>query len=436
MRKLLLKYGQTHFETILPKKNIIQVIEGEEYPQIADIPNEVKRALDNPIDSLPLKQLVKRGETVAIVVSDITRAWLKYPQFLPDIIKYLNDKGVKDNDIVIVMALGAHRKHTPEELETLLTKNLVDRIRVIDHDCHDKDQLKYMGDTSFGTKVYLNKHIVGVDKVILTGGVVYHFMAGYGGGRKSILPGISGYTTIQENHLLLLNPQGSLQCLNTIDCASGKTKGNPMHEDQMEIAAMLNPDFIFNVVMNPQGQFAGFYAGNYITAWEKACQLVDQIYGIPIEKQADLVIATCGGFPKDLNLYQTSKTMDNASQAVKPGGVIILLSECKDIKEPHDFAQWFDLPDINAMEKELRRKFTIPGYAAVYEVQQALATTYIMVTLAENSDLVKKVGMIPVTSLEEAIEIAYKKCPLNPSIIVMPQGSTTLPRFNNGGASE
>jgi len=434
MRKFFLKYGSTHLEASLPEKNIIQVIEGKEYSAITDISSGVNHALDHPIDSLPIKQLVKKGETVAIVVSDITRAWIKYPQFLPNIINYLNYSGVTDNDILLVMALGAHRKHTPEELETLLTKNLVDRIRVIDHDCHDKDQLSYMGETSFGTKVYLNKHVVEADKVILTGGVVYHFMAGYGGGRKSILPGIAGYSTIQQNHLLLLYPQGSAQCLNTKDCASGKTRGNPMHEDQMEIAAMLNPDFIFNVVMNPQGQFAGFFAGNYVTAWEKACQLVDRIYGIPIEKQADLVIATCGGFPKDLNLYQTSKTMDNASQAVKPGGVIILLSECKDIKEPYDFAQWFDFPDIKAMEKELRHNFTIPGYAAVFEVQQALAITYIMVTLAENADLVRKVGMIPVTSMEEAFEIAYKKCPPNPGVIVMPQGSTTLPRLNNGGA--
>lgn len=427
MKDFDLKYGKSHFTTQLPEGNIIQVIEGKSYPGIDDIPAEVIRALDAPIDTPPLKEIVRPDHKVAIIVSDITRAWIKYPKILPAMIDYLNAAGVPDKNIFIVMALGAHRKHAPEELELLLTKEVMARIRVTEHDACNEDELKYMGTTSLGTKVYLNKEVVEADTVILTGGVVYHFMAGYGGGRKSVLPGIAGYNTIQQNHSLLLYPEGSEVCLNLKDCGSAKTKGNPMHEDQMEIAAMLDADFLLNVVLNPEGQHAGIFAGNYITAWEKACRLIDHIYGVEIKEQADIVIASAGGFPKDINLYQTSKTIDNAAHAVKPGGVIILLSECKDIKEPPDFAQWFELGGPKGMEKELRCNFTVPGYCALFEVQMATEATYIMVTLPENAELIRGVGMIPVTTLEEAMKIAYEKAQPNPSIIVMPQGANTLP---------
>ena len=430
MKTFYLKYGKGHFDLDLPDEQVLQVIEGKSYPGLENVGESLKQAIAVPIDSPPLKEVVKHGDRVAVIVSDITRSWINYPKFLPTLVECLNEADIPDKDILIVTALGAHRKHTLQELETLLGKGIVGRIKVIEHDCYEMSQQEYMGRTSFGTEVYLNKHVVAADKVILTGGVVYHFMAGYGGGRKSVLPGIAGFNTIQQNHLLLLYPEGSSCCLNFEDCCSAKTTGNPMHEDQMEIAAMLNPAFLVNVVLNPQGQHAGIFAGNYVTAWEKACRLVDEIYGVPIEKKADLVIATCGGFPKDMNLYQTSKTIDNASQAVKPGGVVVLLSECKDIKEPFDFAQWFDLPDLAAMEKELRREFTIPGYAAVFEVQKALLATYIMVTLTENAEIVRKVGMIPALSLEEAMKLAFSKCKSNPEIIVMPQGANTLPIIN------
>jgi nickel-dependent lactate racemase len=425
------KYGKSHFSLKLPEKNVIGVIEGKNVPGLTSIPEEVKKTLDAPVDSLPLHQVVKPGDTVALIVSDITRAWINYPMILPTLVEYLNSAGITDENITIVLAVGAHRGHSQEELESLVTKELFSRIRVVDHQSQNQERLKYMGVTSFGTKVYLNKTVAETDKVILTGGVVYHFMAGYGGGRKSVLPGIAGYATIQQNHLRLLYPEGSPVCLNLADCASGKTAGNPMHEDQMEIAAMLDPDFLVNVVLNPEGRHAGIFTGHYITAWEKACRMVDQIYGVAIEEQADLVIASAGGFPKDINLYQTSKTIDNASHAVKPGGVVVLLAECRDIKEPPDFAQWFDLGGPKGMEKELRRNFTVPGYAALFEVQKATEATYIMVTLAENAELIRRVGMIPVSSLDEAMKIAYARCGPNPKIIVMPHAANTLPHLKS-----
>ena len=198
----------------------------------------------------------------------------------------------------------------------------------------------------------------------------------------------------------------------------------------MEIAALLKPAFLINVVLNAEGQYAGIFAGNYITAWEKACRLIDDIYGVPIKETADIVIASAGGFPKDINLYQTSKTIDNASHAVNPGGVVVLVSECRDIKEPPDFAQWFELDGPKGMEKQLRRDFTVPGYAALFEVQKAQEATYIFVTLAENAELIRKVGMIPATTLAEAMNIAYSKCRPDAKIIIMPQGANTLPVFD------
>jgi nickel-dependent lactate racemase len=196
----------------------------------------------------------------------------------------------------------------------------------------------------------------------------------------------------------------------------------------MEIAGFVKPDFIVNVVPNAEGEYAGIFAGNWVSAWQEGTKLVDEIYGVPIPGLADIVIASAGGSPKDINLYQAGKTMDNASYAVKKGGAVIVVSECPDIMEPPEFPQWFQYASTLEMEKALRADFTIPGWVAFKEVECSDIATYIMVTRPENVELVGKAGIIPVTTMEEALEQAYRHCGTDrPRIILMPQGANTLP---------
>ncbi|HWR40996.1 MAG TPA: nickel-dependent lactate racemase [Patescibacteria group bacterium] len=428
MPEFTLRYGTGDMSFSIPQEQLIQEIVGREYPALTDVPAALRAALERPMDAPPLKELVKPGEKVAITVSDITRAWQQMPVILPEILDTLNAAGVKDEDVTILIAVGGHRQNTAAEFIQLCGEAVCRRVRVLNHDAWDTENMVYLGKTSRGTEVSVNRIVAEADRVILTGGIIYHYMVGYGGGRKSIVPGISSIKTIRQNHLLALGQTpGSGSNPNS---ASGITRGGEDHEDMMEIAGFVQPDFIVNVVPNPDGQFAGIFAGNWVSAWQEGCCLVEQIYGVEIAEQADIVVATAGGYPKDINLYQTGKTMDNAYHAVKAGGVAIVLSECSDINEPQEFSQWFEYKDRLAMENALRDNFTIPGWVALKELECSEKATYILVTKESNADVVRKVNMTPASTIEEALRIARERCgTANPRYIVMPQGANTLPKL-------
>jgi nickel-dependent lactate racemase len=414
-----LKYGHGYVAISLPEDQILCEIVADEYPPLTDVPSAVKQALEQPIDAPPLRELVKPGEKVVIVVSDITRSWQRMPLILPTVVDTLNDAGISDNDISILVALGGHRSNTEEEFKLICGESVFARVKVVNHNARDMENMIYLGKTSRDTEVSINRLACEADRLILMGGIVYHYLAGYSGGRKSIIPGISSIETIQQNHIWTLEG-GKI--------GSAIARGNAVHEDMMEIVGFVQPDFIVNMIPTAEGGVAGIFAGNWFSAWMEGTKLVDQIYGVKIKELADIVITTCGGFPKDINLYQTGKTMDNAKAAVKQGGVVILLSECPDIYEPLEFIQWFDYDSKIEIVKALRQNYAIPGSIALGEIECSDKATFVMVTLRENAEIVRKAHMIPVTTIDEALQIAYAKCGTsNPKITVMPQGANTLP---------
>ncbi len=425
-RKFELKCGKGTVFFDVPEDQLLYEIVGENYPALSNVQEEYLHSLDYPIDAPPLKEIIKKGDTVAITVSDITRGWQKNNVTLPILIDYLNEAGVPDENITILIAVGGHRKNTKEEFVELCSQEVYDRVRILNHDAWDEENMVYYGKTSRGTEVAVNRIIAEADKVVLTGGIIYHYMVGYGGGRKSIIPGIAAIKTIQQNHLWAMGRE--LGSGSNPNSASKFTRGNECHEDMMEIAAFIKPDFIINTVPNAEGALAGVFAGNWVSAWLHGTELVDKIYGTKIEEKADIVVASAGGYPKDINLYQTGKTMDNAYHAMKKGGVSIILAECADIMEPLEFTKWFDYDNTLEMEKALRENFTIPGWVAFKEVECSDHGTFIILTKAENAEFARKAKLIPAFSMEEAMEIAYEKCGVEkPKITVMPQGANTFP---------
>ncbi|HWR06148.1 nickel-dependent lactate racemase [Sporomusa sp.] len=419
-----LKYGNGAMELVLPAEKIINEVYGRPCETITDVPGAVREALRNPIGTPQLKDIVKAGDTVAIMVSDITRAWVKFDQFLPVLLDELNNAGIPDRDIFIKIAIGAHRLNTPEEFAAICGKQVCDRVEVTNHDCHN-DDLVYTGTTKRGVACYINKRVAEAKK-ILTGGIVHHLMAGYGGGRKSILPGISGFKTIQGNHLLCMNKVVG-QGLNP-NTVSGVLDINEMNEDMVEQAALAKPDFLLNAVFSPEGNFVQFVAGHWHDAWLAGVKLVEEIYGVPVSAKADLVVASAGGFPKDINLYQGLKTIDNAYLAVKTGGVIICFMELQDIMEPPEFAGWFKYKTALEHEMALRKHFTIPGYLAYKLADIARQGPLIIVTKPENADFVQNAGMIAATTTDEAFAIAKEKIDREDfTITVMPVAANTVP---------
>ena len=286
-----MKCGEAEFEVRLPQELIAAELE----PNRLDLPRRtpaehIRWALDHPIDSAPLKELVKPGEKVCLVISDVTRRWQSPETYIPILVAELESAGIRDEDILIISATGTHRRQTPEEHKGMVTEAVYDRIQVVDHQCTDQENLAYVGTTTRGTPVWLDKRALECDKIILTGGVVYHFMAGFGGGRKSILPGIAGRETIMKNHNLALNP-GLGHGSNPNVRSANMNASNPVHEDMMEACSLANPAFLVNVVVNDDQQIIAAFAGNWVTAHQAACDLVDRMYGVPVREKTPQVIA-------------------------------------------------------------------------------------------------------------------------------------------------
>lgn len=426
MEKIKIKYGSTYMDVLVKEENLIGVIDANKVGEEKSEEQIIKEALENPIGSARLKNLVHKGEKVCLVIPDVTRAWQKTGKYLDKVVEELNDGGVEDKDIIFISALGSHRKQTREEHEKLLGEKLSSRFQVIDHDCYDKDNLVYLGETTYGNNIYINKIAMECDHIVITGGIVYHLLAGYAGGKKTILPGIAGAETIMKNHSLSLND--NLGESVKAGVCSGGTENNPVHLDMLEAASFVKPTFMFNVIMGSEGQIAAAVAGNYIAAHAAGMKILETIDGVVIKEKADLAIASAGGYPKDINLYQSTKTLTNAREAVKEGGYIIAAIECLEglggDKDIQNLILNYD--NILDREKFVREDFTISKFIAYCLCETAHKFKVILVSDIEQ-DLVKNANIIVVKAIEEALEIVYKEKGKNLRIYVMPHAANTLP---------
>lgn len=425
MKIVKMKYGTDEIDVRIPKKNLLSIIEPNEFKVYKTEEEIIKDALEKPTASARLKELIKSGESVCIVIPDNTRKWQKTQIVVPLIVEEIASAGVRDENIMIISALGAHRFQTKEEHSQLVSPEIADRIKVIDHDCNDKENLTYLGETTRGTPIYVNKKVLEYDHVVLVGGVIYHFLAGFGGGRKTVLPGISSYETIMKNHSLTLLPKFGEGVHPKV--RNGCIEGNLLHEDMVEAASFVRPTFLFNVIVNSD-RIVGAVAGNYIKAHEKGCEIVKKIDSVSIEEKADLVIASAGGFPKDINMYQCIKTIVNARDAVKEGGTIILIIECSEglggNEEARDMILNYD--SLEERERELRRKYSISKYVSYYFVESAVKHNLIFVSDI-NPKLVEKANIKVVKTIDEALKYTYEKFGNKLKTCLMPHAANTVP---------
>ncbi|MGE1062794.1 nickel-dependent lactate racemase [Megasphaera paucivorans] len=427
MKSISIPFGKEVQHIELPEDHLLYDLHGNMASIVTNEKEAILRALRQPIDSKPLRDIVREDDTVAIVVSDITRL-VHTEAMLPVIVSELNEAGVRDDQITIIVAQGTHRAHTPEEDVIVCGTEMARRLRIVQHDCRDKENLTYVGTTRFGNDVYINAEALQADKLILTGAVSFHPMAGYGGGRKAILPGIAGFDSIMTNHSLALAETQGDGCNPHCDTAS--LEENPFHQDMLEAAQMVHPDFLVNTVFTADGDLCDVVGGHWRKAWEKGCQDVLATGGVPIEEQADVTIASAGGYPKDLNLYQGCKAYMNAVFATKPGGVLILVLDCPDIKEPEIFTKWFFRSDLDQVEQELRREFLMPGFVAFKTrcIIASMKTCYV-VTRPENFDIIRQTGQIPAPDVETAWKMAQQEVPEHYTVTIMGHAAATFPVY-------
>ena len=290
-----LNYAKTQLELDIPDQNLMGVLTPNEVAVDLVGTEEVRRSLNHPIGTPKLSEIVKPGESICIITSDITRPIPSY-KVLPPVLDELNQAGVEDKDIFIVFGLGAHRHQTEAEMRQLVGDEVYDRVRCMDSDPSGAD-CKNMGTTKNGTVLDVFTPVCEADRVITLGNVEYHYFAGYSGGAKAIMPGVSTHDAIQMNHRMMVRPEAK----------AGQMEGNPVREEMDDIANYVHIDFIVNVVLNEKKEIIYSAAGHHIEAHRDACKFLDSLYKKELDHPADIVIVSPGGFPKDINVYQAQK---------------------------------------------------------------------------------------------------------------------------------
>ena len=425
-----LKYGRGTVSLDLSGAESVSFLHGNDMPAIDDLPAAFRRAVEEDCAGAPLKARIRPGDPITIILSDITRFWMRQDRICELLVKYLESVcGVAPEDVVVLIALGTHRPMTESELETLASPYVYARCRVVNHDC-DAEDLADVGVTRYGNRVEVNPLAVG-RKVITVGGAVHHLMAGYGGGRKSILPGICSRATIRRNHSMALDPDAPRSSPRV---GSGRLTGNPIHEDMDDAAALVNPVFGVNIVVNARSEHAGLFCGDFREAWKASCAFCQRVYGREIDQEADVVICSCGGFPKDLNLYQGVKSLLNGVNALRPGGTFVFLCACPEGGGAPDFFDWTKPLSQGRLDAALRENFTIAGYI-FYASCEAIARAGRFLMLSEiDPEQVKDMGIESHRSLEglmDGLDLAGKRVTVIPhGGYVLPQSESTYRRLN------
>ncbi len=419
MQEVRLKYGNSEIDFTIKNAKSISYINPIKASSIEDLHKAfVHEVEENTIDSPALEALVNSDDKIAIVVSDITRLWSRQDLVCKELVAYLNEHcKIPFENMLIIIALGTHRAQSDDENRRNVSEWVYDRVKV---ECHTPDsEVHHIGTTSYGTPVEVNT-LTKDRKVIFITSTVHHRMSGFGGGRKSVLPGISSKKTINANHLMCLDD--NKPCSSEL-IGMGKLDTNPVHLDMMEAAALLNPLFGINIVVNSEGKLSSLVCGDFAKAFLESCKIVESIASVEIPEKADIVIASCGGYPKDINLYQGVKTLFNMAEAVKDNGQMIFIAECIEGGGSPDFFDWVNNLKRGTIDKDLRENFTIGGYIFYASIESINKGEVLAVTKLDAQSLadMNNKGFDNITSLIETVDFTDK------SVYIMPFGGSTVP---------
>ena len=412
------KIGQRSETVNVAEKNLLGVLQAKPFPAAAGEAELVRDALEHPIGTPRLRQIVHPGEKIVIVTSDITRP-MPTSRVMPLLLDELYAAGVDRRDILLIFALGSHRRHTVEERRRLAGDRAFDEI-----DCSDFDpeHLTRVGITAYGTPIDIDSRVVRADRRICLGNVEYHYFAGYSGGAKAIMPGVAGRDSIQGNHSMMIRE----------DAHAGKLEGNPVRAEIEEACSMVGVDFILNVVLDEHKRIAMAVAGDVIRAHRAGCRFLDEHYLCPLSRLADIVLVSQGGAPKDLNVYQVQKALDNAGLAVKPGGIIVLIGSCREGLGEKTFEEWMlgaSCPD--ELVERIQKDFRLGGHKAAAIAMVRRKAEIFLVSDLEDS-FVRRLFMEPFPSVQAAYDAALQKIGSGASVLAMPYGGSTLPVFRTG----
>ncbi|CEQ19787.1 uronate isomerase [[Clostridium] sordellii] len=420
--EIKLPYSKSGMYVNIPDKNMIKVLQSKAHDFKTTLSESeiVKKALENPIESETLEELVKDKKDVVIITSDHTRP-VPSRITLPIILNKIRNSN-PDIDIKIIISTGCHRPSTREELIYKMGEEIVDKENIIMHFANDEESMVKVGKLPSGGDLIVNKAIMETDLLIAEGFIEPHFFAGFSGGRKSVLPGVASVKTIMYNH-----------CSEFIDspyARTGNLKNNPIHEDMLQAAKSVNLAFILNVAIDKDKKVIGAFAGNLEKAHEAGCEFVTKLSKVD-SVDADIVVSTNGGYPLDQNIYQTVKGMTAAEATCKENGVIIMVSACNDGHGGQSFydsvASASSPTEILEKVRKIPKSETIPDQWEFQILARILEKfTVIMVTDLCDPQMIKNMHMKHASSFEEALQMAFDIKGKDAKVAVIPDGVSVI----------
>lgn len=415
--KTTLLYGKDGLTIDVPDDSLI--VEPKNLPGLENEEEAVRHALQAPIGTQPLRDMVKNTDKVAIVISDITRPTPNH-KLVPWILKELPH--VPLENFVVINGTGTHRDQTREEFVQMLGEWVVDNIRVINHHCHEKEELVKVGESRFGCDAYLNKEYVEADFKIVTGFIEPHFFAGFSGGPKGIMPGIAGIETIMtfHNSRMIGDPLATW----------GNMENNPVQDMAREVNRMCKPDFMLNVTLNREKEITAVFAGELFEAHDQGCAFAKEHAMIRCDHRFDVVITSNSGYPLDQNLYQAVKGMSAAHKIVKKGGTIICAAECSDGLPNH--GNYASILKMRKTPQEILDMINDPSFKIFdqWQVQkqaviQVWADVHVYSSLSDET--VELAMFTPTRDITENLNELKKKYGEQMTVAVLPLGPLTIP---------
>ena len=418
--KIPLAYGRGHLEVELPDGRTT-IIEPSPQPGVADERAAVIAALDSPVQSAPLRQLVGAEKRIIIVHTDITRA-TPNDRLIPWLLAYLESAGATRENITLLNGLGTHRPNTREEMERMLTPAVVANYRCINHEPESDAAHVQIGTTRTGAPALINRHLVEADVRIITGFIEPHFFAGFSGGPKGIMPGVAALRTVMSNH--------GAKNIGDRRSTFGVTEGNPIWEEMRDIALRVGPSFLLNVSLNEQRRITGVFAGDLIAAHKVGIEFVRASAMQRVAQPFDIVITTNSGYPLDMNLYQAVKGMRAADLIVKDGGTVIIAAECSEgapAGSPYDKL----LRSVKNGD-ELLQKISTAGFVWPEQWQGHIQSLIqrraeIQIYTAMDDATVRAAHLVPCRDIAGAVKSKLGPTPNGQRIAVLPQGPLTIP---------
>jgi len=413
--EISLPYDTRHLPLSLEKTKNVIIAHPKESPALIHVKDKIRKAVLSPIGVGPLSTIVSPGLKIVIVVDDYTRP-APTKQLLPPLLSELLKYGIKKTDITIIIAAGTHVPSSYEKMIQILGKEIVNQYSVISSDVKNSTYVS-VGTSSYGNEIQVLKEYVEADIKILVGDIEYHYYAGYGGTRKSVLPGVSSVKSIQQNHGMMFHKE----------CAMGILDTNPINTEMIEAMDMAGCDFALSAVLNSQHEIVGVWAGDPKRVMQKGVALVDEMYKKKFCQLQDIVISAADGSPHDINLYQALKALYSASRIAKKNGVIILIAACPEGIGNELYASWLEkYTSAYEIQELLEKDFKLGAHKAFYHRQATEKNMVILVSELQDSFVKEKLGFIPASNPNEALKMAVAQVKKNPNILVAPRGSTTF----------